>query len=58
MGVDQAQCGAGRASPAKWSVVEYWPKKNKPKGRPPGCRLKFGGAEKRPSASKLQKSST
>jgi hypothetical protein len=27
MGVDQLECGAGRASPAKWSVVEYWQKK-------------------------------
>jgi hypothetical protein len=38
-------------------VVEYW-QKNKPKCRSSGCRLQFGGAEKRPSTSKLQNSST
>jgi hypothetical protein len=53
MGVDQPQYGAGRTSPAKWSMAEYW-QKNKPGLRSPGCRLQFGGAEKRPSARKLQ----
>jgi hypothetical protein len=45
---------AGPAGSGKRGPCEYWQKKNKPKCRSSGCRLQFGGAEKRPSASKLQ----
>jgi hypothetical protein len=58
MGVDQPECGAGRASPAKWKMVEYehWRKKKR-KCRSLGCGLQFGGAENdllaiRPQSSK------
>jgi hypothetical protein len=54
MGVDQPECGAGRASPAKWSMAEYWQKKIKPKCRSLGCRLQFGGAENGLLAIRLQ----
>jgi hypothetical protein len=45
MGVDQPVCGAGRASPAKWSNANTGKKKSKKKCRSSGCRMQFGGAE-------------
>jgi hypothetical protein len=40
MGVDQPECGAGRASPAKWPVVEYWQKRSQNVDRRAvGCNL-------------------
>jgi hypothetical protein len=40
MGVDQPQCGADRASPAKWPVVEYWQKTSQNVDRRAvGCNL-------------------
>jgi hypothetical protein len=39
-GVDQPKCGAGRASPAKWSVAQYWQKRSQAAGRRTvGCNL-------------------
>jgi hypothetical protein len=59
MGVDHPECGAGRASPAKWSMVEYehW-RKIKRKGRSLGCGLQFGDAENDLLAIRLQSSNT
>jgi hypothetical protein len=56
MGVDQPECGAGRASPAKWSNTKLAQKK--PNIRSSGCRLQFGSAEWSSSAITLQNSST
>jgi hypothetical protein len=45
MGVDQPECGAGRASPAKWSNMNTGEKKSeKVDRRAVGCKL-VGGAE-------------
>jgi hypothetical protein len=74
MGVDQPECGAGRASPAKWPNTNTGKTNSQAVDRravgcklvvlkmacsqSPGCRLQFGGAEKSPSAITLQNSST
>ena len=50
MGVDQPECGAGRASPAKWSNTNTGEKKS--------CGLQFGGAENDLLAIKLQSPNT
>jgi hypothetical protein len=40
MGVDQPECGAGRASPAKWSITNTGEKKpEKVDRRAVGCKL-------------------
>ncbi len=40
MGVDQPECGAGRASPAKWSNTNTGGKKSEKAGRRAvGCKL-------------------
>jgi hypothetical protein len=57
MEVGQPECGAGRASPAKWSNTDPG-KKKEPNIRSSGCRLQFGGAEWSSSAITLQNSST
>jgi hypothetical protein len=53
--VVQPECGAGRASPAKWSNTNTG-KKNKPNIRSLGCGLQFGGAENDLLAIRLQSS--
>jgi hypothetical protein len=55
MGVDQPECGAGRA--AKWSNTSTG-EKIKPNIRSLGCGLQFGGAENGLLAIALQNSST
>jgi hypothetical protein len=45
MGVDQLECGAGRASPTKWSNTGTGTNKIKPKCRSLGCGLQCCGAE-------------
>jgi hypothetical protein len=57
MGVDQPECGAGRASPAKWSHTNTGKKKPR-KGRSSGCRLQVGGAENDLLAIRPQSSNT
>jgi hypothetical protein len=57
MGVDQPECGAGKASPAKWSNTNTG-KKIKPGIRSLGCGLQFGGAENDLLAIRLQSSNT
>ena len=53
MGVDQPECGAGRASPVKWPNTNTGGKKKR-KGRSSGCRLQVGGAENGLLAIRLQ----
>ena len=53
MGVDQPECGAGRASPAKWSNTNTG-KKTQPGCRSPGCGFQVGGAENGLLAIRLQ----
>jgi hypothetical protein len=58
MGVDQPECGAGRASqPRKMVEYEHW-HKIKRKCRSLGCELQFGGAENGLLAIKLQSLNT
>jgi hypothetical protein len=58
-GVDQPECGAGRApSPAKWpNTNEHWRKKKR-NTRSLGCGLQFGGAKNDLLAIRLQSSKT
>jgi hypothetical protein len=56
MGVDQPECGAGRASPAKWSYTNTGTKSSENVDRWAG--LQFGGAENDLLAIRLQSSNT
>jgi hypothetical protein len=59
MGVDQPECGAGRASPAKWSNTNTGTKSSEKVDRwAVGCGLQFGGAENDLLAIRLQSSNT
>jgi hypothetical protein len=59
MKADQPECGAGRASPAKWKMVEYERRhKIKRNIQSLGCGLQFGGAENDLLAIRLQSSNT
>jgi hypothetical protein len=59
MGVDQPKCGAGRASPAKWSNTKTVAKKTSQNVDRRAVRgLKFGGAENDLLAIRLQCSNT
>jgi hypothetical protein len=55
MVVDQPECGAGRASPAKWSNTNTG-EKIEPNIRSLGCGLQFGSAENGLLAIALQNS--
>jgi hypothetical protein len=53
LGVDQPECGAGRASPTKWPNTQTLAKKQLG-CRSSGCRLQVGGAENGLLAIRLQ----
>jgi hypothetical protein len=58
MGVDQPECGAGRASPAKWSNTNTGTKPSENVDRWAVCGLQLGGAENGLLAIALQNAST